>query len=63
MISGSEVKLHIQSSPERPEEMGNKFHAAVGGDVAWDTMLGEDVNNEELCKLLGHDGIIGWDEE
>jgi len=37
MMSGGEMKLHVQSSPERPEEMGNKFHTAVGSDMAQDT--------------------------
>ena len=41
MISGSEVKLHVQCSSEVMEEVGYKFHTAIGSDVAWDTVLGE----------------------
>jgi len=43
MISGSEVKLHVQHSSERPKEVGYEFHAMIRSDVAWDTMLGEDM--------------------
>ena len=32
--------------------MRDKFGSAVGSDVAWNSVLGEDVKNEELCKLL-----------
>ena len=46
MISGSEMKFHVQCGSEGPEEVGNKFRATIGGDVAWNTMLGEDVENE-----------------
>jgi len=51
MISGSEVKLHVQCSSEGLEEVGYKFHIAIRSDVAWNTMLGKDMWNEELCKL------------
>jgi len=43
MISGSEVKLHVQCSSEGPEEVGYEFHTMIGSDVAWDTMLGKEV--------------------
>jgi len=46
MISGSEMKFHVQCGSEGLEEVGYKFHAAIGSDVAWNAMLGEDVENE-----------------
>ena len=55
MISGGEVKLHVQ-------KVGNEFHAVIGSDMAWDTMLGKDMENEELCKLLRCDGIMSRNE-
>ena len=58
MIPRSEVKLHVQCGSKGLEEVGYKFHSTIGSDVAWDTMLGKDVENEELCKLLRHDGIM-----
>jgi len=42
MISRSEIKLHVQCSSEGPE-VGYKFHIAIGSDMAWDAVLGEDM--------------------
>ena len=33
MVTGDEVKLHIESFSERPEEMRDKLCSAVGGDM------------------------------
>ena len=46
MVSGSEVKFHVQCGSEGLEEVGNEFRAAVGSDMAGDTMLGKDMENE-----------------
>ena len=43
--------------------MGDEFGSVVGSNVAWNSVLGEDVKNEELCKLLRCDRIVGWDEK
>ena len=43
--------------------MGNEFGSAIGSNVAWDSVLGEDVKNEELCKLLRHDRVVGQNEK
>ena len=43
MISRSEVKFHVQCGSEGPEEVGYEFHTMIESDVAWDTMLGEDM--------------------
>jgi len=51
MISGSEVKLHVQCSSEGMEEVGYEFRTTIGSDMARDTVLGKDVKNKELCKL------------
>ena len=63
MITGSEMQLHVQSNSERAEEMRNEFGSAVGSDVAWNSMLGEDVKNKELCNLLRHDHVVSRNEE
>ena len=63
MITGSEMQLHIQSDSERAEEMGNESGSVIGSDVAWNSMLGEDMKNKELCKLLRRDGVMSWNEE
>jgi len=43
MISGSEVNLHVQHSSKAPEEVEYEFHTMIGSNVAWDTVLGEDM--------------------
>jgi len=43
MISGSEMKLHVQCSSKGPEEVGYEFCTAIGSDVARDTVLGKDM--------------------
>ena len=43
--------------------MRDKFGSAVRSDVAWNSVLGEDVKNEELCKLLRHNRVVSWNEE
>ena len=43
--------------------MGDKFGSTVRSDVAWDSVLGEDVKNEELCKLLRHNRVVSRNEE
>ena len=43
--------------------MGDEFGSAVGSDVAWDSVLGEDVKNKELCKLLRRDHVMSRNEE
>ena len=63
MITGSEMQLHIQSNFERAEEMGNEFRSTIGSDVAWNSVLGEDMKDEELCKLLRHDHVMSQNEE
>ena len=63
MITGSEMQLHVQSDSKRVEEMGNEFRPVIGSDVAWNFMLGEDMKNEELCKLLRCDQIMSQNEK
>ena len=33
MVTGSEMKLHIESFSERPEEVRDELRSAIGGDV------------------------------
>ena len=33
MVTGGEVKLHIESFSERPEEMRDELRSVVGGDM------------------------------
>ena len=45
------------------EEMGDEFGSAVGSNMAWNPMLGEDMKNEELYKLLRHDCVMSRNEK
>ena len=57
------MQFHVQGDSKRAEEMGNEFRSMVGSDVAWNSVLGEDVKNEELCKLLRRNCIMSWNEK
>ena len=63
MISGSEMQLHVQCDSEWVEEMGNEFGSVIGSNVAWDSVLGEDMKNKELCKLLRRNHVVSRNEE
>ena len=63
MITRSEVELHVQCSSKGLEEVGYEFHATLGSDMAWDTMLGKYVENEQLHKLCRHNGVVSQDEK
>ena len=43
--------------------MGNEFGSAIGSNVAWDSVLGEDMKNKELCKLLRRNRVMSRNEE
>jgi len=43
MISGSDVKLHVQCSSKGLEEVGYEFCTMIGSDVVWLTVLGKDM--------------------
>ena len=46
VVTRCEVELHVECSPERAEEMGDKFSASVGSDMGRNSMLREDVQEE-----------------
>jgi hypothetical protein len=48
MVSRGEVELHVQGLFKRTEEMRHKFGTSVGGYMRWNSMLGENMDNEEL---------------
>src|SRR3984957_802070 len=62
VISGSEVKLHIQSLSERSEEVGNELGSTVGRDMSGNSVLGKHMDYEELGKLCGRDSVVGCNE-
>ena len=43
--------------------MGDEFGSAVGSNMAWYSVLGEDMKNEELCKLLRRNCVMSRNKE
>ena len=62
MITQCEMQLHIKGFPERTEEMGDKLRATIRCNVGWDSMLGKDVEYEQLCELRASDHIVYQDK-
>jgi hypothetical protein len=52
VISGSEVKSHVESFSEGAEKAGNEFGSTVRGDMFWYSMLGKDVENKQYGKVF-----------
>jgi hypothetical protein len=44
------------------EEVGDKLRSIIRGNMLRNSMLGEDVDDKELGKFRGGDGVIGGDE-
>jgi len=61
MISGSEVKASCPMWFQGLEKVGNIFHAVIGSHMAWDTMLGKDVE-KRVVQLLRCDGMVSRNE-
>ena len=49
--------------PSEQKKMRDEFGSMVGSNMAWNSMLGEDVKNEELCKLLRCNCVVSRNEE
>ena len=62
VVAGGEVESHVQCSSEGSEEVGHELGAPVGGDVGGNSVLGEDVDDEESSKSGGVDVVRGGDE-
>ena len=43
--------------------MGDELQATVGGDVGWNTVLGEYVEDKQLGEIGGGDGVVSWNED
>ena len=48
VVAGGEVESHVERFSEGAEEVRNELRAMVGGDVRWNSVLREDVEDEEL---------------
>ena len=48
VVTGGEVQAHIESFTQGLEEVRDELGALIGGDVDGDSMLGEDMEEEQL---------------
>lgn len=63
MVSRGEVKVHVESFTKGMEEVGHEFGTSIGGDMRWNPMLGENMEDKQVHKLLGGDCIDSGDED
>ena len=58
VMSGREMKLHVQGFSQGSEEVRNELGTTIGSDVGRYSMLGKHVKDEELGELSGGDGVV-----
>lgn len=58
VVTRGEVKTHVESFGQRPEEVRHEFGATVGGDVRGNSVLREDMEDEESGELRSGDGVV-----
>ena len=63
VISGGEVEWSVQGFTQRLEEVGDDFQTSIRGDVGWDSVLGEYMEDKKLGKLSGGDSIMSQNED
>ncbi|EJF57825.1 hypothetical protein DICSQDRAFT_68403 [Dichomitus squalens LYAD-421 SS1] len=63
MVPGGEVEVHVKDSSKGAEEVGHEFQATVGGDVRRNSVLGDDVLEEQFCELWGVERIVCQNED
>ena len=56
------METHVEGFTKRPEEVGDELRTSVRGYVCRNTVLGEDINEEELSEVGGRYGVMGGDE-
>jgi hypothetical protein len=45
------------------KEMRHKLRTSVRGDMRWNSMLGEDMDNKKFGQFGGGNSIVSWNEE
>ena len=53
MVTRSEVELHVKCFSKGAEKAGDEFGAMVRSDMFWNAVFGEQVHNEQHCKVFG----------
>jgi hypothetical protein len=52
VVTRGEVKTDVESFSEGAEEVRDKFHALIGGDMSRYTVLREDMQQEKLGEVM-----------
>lgn len=63
MMSDGVVEFDVQNFPEGSEKVGNEFRASIRSDVRGNTVLGKDMNQEELSEFSRINGVVAWNED
>ena len=56
------MKCHVQGFTQEPEEMRDELQTSIG-DVRWNSVFGEHMEDKELGELSGDDSIVSWNED
>ena len=63
MITGCEVKGHIQDFTKRAEEGGGKLRTTIGGDMLRNAVLREDMCDEDESEVFRGTIDCSWNED
>ena len=63
MMSGGEVKSHVKSFSQGAEEVRDKLHTVIRGNMRGYTVFREDMHDEEIGQLGRGDGVMSGDED
>jgi hypothetical protein len=48
VVTGGEIGLHIECLPKGVEKRRHELRSVIGGNVRWDSVFGEDVEDEQF---------------
>ena len=57
------MECHVQGFTQGPEEVGDELQTSIGGDMRWNSMIGEYMKDKEMGKLSRGDGVMSWNED
>ena len=56
------MKCYVQGFTQGLEEMEDELQSSIGGDMRWNSMLGEHMEDKEMSKLSRGDGVVSQNE-
>ena len=63
MISRGEVEFHVQGFTQGLKEVGDELQTSIGGDVRWNSMFWEHMEDKKLSELSGGDCVVSRNED